>query len=76
MSFFYNAYFTNFYKYDVYQVVDYAIARKIVDLHSNIENTVTKVYSREEVLRYITFARQFKPLISEVNLCIINCELT
>ncbi|PSN32621.1 DNA replication licensing factor Mcm6 [Blattella germanica] len=47
------------------EVVDYAIARKIVDLHSNIEETVQKVYSREEVLRYITFARQFKPLISE-----------
>jgi DNA replication licensing factor MCM6 len=47
-------------------VVDYAIARKIVDLHSNIEDNVKKVYSREEVLRYITFARQFKPLISEV----------
>ncbi|GFG33417.1 hypothetical protein Cfor_10011 [Coptotermes formosanus] len=47
------------------EVVDYAIARKIVDLHSNIEENVTRVYSREEVLRYITFARQFKPLISE-----------
>jgi DNA replication licensing factor MCM6 len=53
------------------QVVDYAIARKIVDLHSNIEDTVKRVYSREEVLRYITFARQFKPLINEVNLCIM-----
>lgn len=50
----------------VCQVVDYAIARKIVDLHSNIEETVKSVYSREEVLRYITFARQFKPLICEV----------
>jgi DNA replication licensing factor MCM6 len=50
----------------VCQVVDYAIARKIVDLHSNIEESVKKAYSREEVLRYITFARQFKPLISEV----------
>ncbi|KAJ4450240.1 MCM DNA helicase complex subunit mcm6 [Periplaneta americana] len=47
------------------EVVDYAIARKIVDLHSNIEDTVKNVYTREEVLRYITFARQFKPLISE-----------
>lgn len=47
------------------QVVDYAIARKIVDLHSNIEENVKRVYSREEVLRYITFARQFKPLMSE-----------
>lgn len=47
------------------EVVDYAIARKIVDLHSNIEDAVEQVYTREEVLRYITFARQFKPLINE-----------
>jgi len=56
----------------VCQVVDYAIARKIVDLHSNIEETVKNVYSREEVLRYITFARQFKPLICEV---MSNCVI-
>lgn len=47
------------------EVVDYAIARKIVDLHSNIEDAVEQVYTREEVLRYITFARQFKPIITE-----------
>lgn len=47
------------------EVVDYAIARKIVDLHSNIEDTVEQIYTREEVLRYITFARQFKPIINE-----------
>ncbi|XP_050077011.1 DNA replication licensing factor Mcm6 [Anopheles maculipalpis] len=45
------------------EVVDYAIARKIVDLHSHIENRVEQVYSREDVLRYIMFARQFKPVI-------------
>lgn len=47
------------------EIVDYAIARKIVDLHSNIEHTVDQIYTREEVLRYITFARQFKPMINE-----------
>lgn len=47
------------------EVVDYAIARKIVDLHSNVEDTVDRVYAREEILRYITFARQFKPKINE-----------
>lgn len=47
------------------EVVDYAIARKIVDLHSNIEETIEQVYTREEVLRYITFARQFKPEINQ-----------
>lgn len=46
------------------EVVDYAIARKIVDLHTNIEDRVEQVYSREDVLRYIMFARQFKPIIT------------
>ncbi|XP_035775622.1 DNA replication licensing factor Mcm6 [Anopheles albimanus] len=46
------------------ELVDYAIARKIVDLHSHIENRVEQVYSREDVLRYIMFARQFKPVIT------------
>lgn len=47
------------------EVVDYAIARKILDLHSNIEDTVEQMYTRDEVLRYVTFARQFKPRITE-----------
>lgn len=47
------------------EVVDYAIARKIVDLHANIEESVEKIYTREEVLRYITFAKQFKPVIND-----------
>lgn len=47
------------------EVIDYAIARKIVDLHSNIEDEVEAVYSKEEVLQYITFARKFKPIISK-----------
>ncbi|XP_037816232.1 DNA replication licensing factor Mcm6 [Lucilia sericata] len=47
------------------EVVDYAIARKIVDLHSNIEDNIERAYTREEVLRYITFAKQFKPIISQ-----------
>ncbi|XP_018332250.1 DNA replication licensing factor Mcm6 [Agrilus planipennis] len=47
------------------EVVDYAIARKIVDLHSNIEESIERVYSKEEVLHYITFARKFKPVINK-----------
>lgn len=48
------------------EITDYAIARKIIDLHTNVEEQhVDHVYTREEVLRYITFARQFKPVISE-----------
>ncbi|XP_013165746.1 PREDICTED: DNA replication licensing factor Mcm6 [Papilio xuthus] len=47
------------------EMVDYAIARKIVDLHCNKEETYDCVYSREDLLRYIAFARSFKPFITE-----------
>ncbi|KAJ8939739.1 hypothetical protein NQ314_011025 [Rhamnusium bicolor] len=47
------------------EVIDYAIARKIVDLYRNIEESVEKVYSKQEVLQYISFARKFKPIISK-----------
>lgn len=48
------------------EIVDYAIARKIVDLHTNAqETTVEQVYQREDVLRYISFARQFKPMVTK-----------
>uniref|UniRef100_A0A1A9ZMX5 MCM C-terminal AAA(+) ATPase domain-containing protein n=1 Tax=Glossina pallidipes TaxID=7398 RepID=A0A1A9ZMX5_GLOPL len=42
------------------EVLDYAIARKIADLHSNIEDAMERVYSREEVLRYSTLEQQTK----------------
>lgn len=47
------------------EVVDYAIARRIVDLHSRIEESVERVYSVEDITRYIMFARQFKPKINK-----------
>ncbi|XP_046570289.1 LOW QUALITY PROTEIN: zygotic DNA replication licensing factor mcm6-like [Haliotis rubra] len=47
------------------EVVDYAIARRIVDLHSHLEESVERVYTVEEITRYLTFARQFKPKINK-----------
>lgn len=47
------------------ELVDYSIARKIVDLHNNVEDSIERVYSKEEVLQYITFARKFKPFINK-----------
>ncbi|XP_020903772.1 zygotic DNA replication licensing factor mcm6 isoform X2 [Exaiptasia diaphana] len=47
------------------EVTDYAIARRIVDLHRRREESVERVYSVDEVQRYITFARQFKPTITK-----------
>lgn len=47
------------------EVTDYAIARRIVDLHSRKEESVSRVYSMDEIQRYILFARQFKPKINK-----------
>ncbi|XP_072274211.1 DNA replication licensing factor MCM6 isoform X2 [Pyxicephalus adspersus] len=50
---------------DCNEVTDYAIARRIVDLHSRIEESIDRVYTLDEVRRYLLFARQFKPKISK-----------
>ena len=44
-------------------MTDYAIARRIVDLHSRNEESVDRMYSVEDITRYIMFARQFKPKV-------------
>ncbi len=52
---------------DTNEVTDYAIARKIVDLHLRQVESIERVYSREDILRYILFARQFKPKLCKVS---------
>uniref|UniRef100_A0A915BKC8 DNA replication licensing factor MCM6 n=2 Tax=Parascaris univalens TaxID=6257 RepID=A0A915BKC8_PARUN len=49
------------------EIVDYAIARRILDTHrSHIEHSAPDtVYSREDIRKYITFARCFQPKISD-----------
>ena len=49
------------------EVTDYAIARKIVDLHSvgSGESAVTRPYELEDVLKYLLFCKLFKPKMSE-----------
>ncbi|XP_033625243.1 zygotic DNA replication licensing factor mcm6-B-like [Asterias rubens] len=47
------------------EVTDYAIARRIVDLHSRNNESVERVYSVEDMQRYLMFARQFKPKITK-----------
>ncbi|POI36175.1 hypothetical protein CIB84_000070 [Bambusicola thoracicus] len=47
------------------KVTDYAIARRIVDLHARVEESVDRVYSLDDIRRYLLFARQFKPKISK-----------
>uniref|UniRef100_A0A671NWU1 DNA helicase n=1 Tax=Sinocyclocheilus anshuiensis TaxID=1608454 RepID=A0A671NWU1_9TELE len=46
------------------EVTDYAIARQIVDLHARNVESVERVYSTDEIQRYILFARQFQPKIT------------
>merc|ERR1711953_1037834 len=40
-----------------------AIARRIIDLHTKLEESVERLYSEDEVSRYIQFARMFKPKV-------------
>nr|XP_039262507.1 DNA replication licensing factor MCM6-like [Styela clava] len=47
------------------EVTDYAIARRIVDLHARLEHSVDRTYSLEEMQRYLIFARMFKPKITK-----------
>ncbi|XP_011495965.1 PREDICTED: DNA replication licensing factor Mcm6 [Ceratosolen solmsi marchali] len=47
------------------EIIDNAIAKKIVDLHSNNFVTIETVYTQAEILRYINFARHFKPILNE-----------
>lgn len=44
-------------------MTDYAIARRIVDLHSRVQESVDRLYSLDEIRRYLLFARQFKPKV-------------
>ncbi|XP_033214752.1 DNA replication licensing factor Mcm6 [Belonocnema kinseyi] len=47
------------------EVVDNAIAKKIVDMHSNNDINIDAPYTQEEILRYINFAKHFKPIINK-----------
>ena len=46
------------------EVVDNAIAKKIIDLHSNNVINIETIYGQSEILRYINFAKHFKPVLS------------
>jgi len=47
------------------EVVDYSIARKIIDLHTNLEESYDRAYSLADIQLYILVARQLKPKITE-----------
>ena len=43
------------------EVIDYAIARKIVDLHSHRAEAAKRPYPIEDVLKYLLFCKLIKP---------------
>lgn len=47
------------------ETLDYAIARRIVDVHRLVHDEAPRPYTLQEVQQYILFARCFKPRISE-----------
>ena len=44
---------------------DYKIARSIVDLHTKLEESISRTYDPKDIARYIGFSRSFKPKITE-----------
>ena len=50
---------------DCNEVTDYAIARRIIDLHMRAEESVERTYEPSDISRYISFARLFKPKVTE-----------
>merc|ERR1719384_2013293 len=49
---------------DCNEVTDYAIARRIIDLHTKLEESIDRSYTVEKITRYLNFARMFKPKLS------------
>jgi len=50
---------------DCNEVTDYAIARRIIDLHTKLEESVERIYTEHEIARYLSFARMFKPKVND-----------
>ncbi|XP_011167752.1 DNA replication licensing factor Mcm6 [Solenopsis invicta] len=47
------------------EIVDNAIAKRIVDLHCDNLNDIEVIYQQEDIINYINFAKQFKPILSQ-----------
>ncbi|VDN07844.1 unnamed protein product [Thelazia callipaeda] len=58
------------------EIVDYAIARRILDTHHHLatQEKIQTVYSLDDIQRYITFARCFKPKISDAAALLLVSE--
>lgn len=47
------------------EIIDNAIAKRIIDLHCDNWQGFDTVYSQSEIARYINFAKHFKPLLNQ-----------
>ncbi|XP_076183735.1 minichromosome maintenance 6 [Ptiloglossa arizonensis] len=47
------------------EIVDNAIAKRIIDLHCDNWQDFEAMYSQSEIVRYINFAKHFKPILSQ-----------
>ncbi|XP_050483869.1 DNA replication licensing factor Mcm6 isoform X2 [Bombus huntii] len=47
------------------EIVDNAIAKRIIDLHCDNWQGFDTVYSQSEIARYINFAKHFKPMLNQ-----------
>lgn len=54
------------------EIVDNAIAKRIIDLHCDNMNDLQMLYKQEEIIRYINFAKHFKPVLSQVKYTHLN----
>ena len=45
-------------------MTDYDIARRIINLHTKLEESVERIYSEGKVAQYLQFARMFKPKVT------------
>ncbi|PBC27135.1 DNA replication licensing factor Mcm6 [Apis cerana cerana] len=47
------------------EIIDNAIAKRIIDLHCDNFQDIETVYTQSEIIRYINFAKHFKPVLSQ-----------
>lgn len=50
------------------EIIDNAIAKRIIDLHCDNIQDIEVIYTQSEIIRYINFAKYFKPVLSGVSL--------
>ncbi|KAI4483981.1 hypothetical protein M0804_007437 [Polistes exclamans] len=59
------------------EIIDNAIAKRIVDLHCDNIQDIEVIYTQAEIIRYINFAKYFKPVLSqEASELLIECYTT